>query len=121
MKVAVTSQNFQTITPHAGKARRFLVYEIDAGGEAVETARLDLPMEMSMHEFRGGMHPLDEVQVLIAGSAGPGFIAKMKARGITAVTTSETDPRTAIKAYFAGTLEPAGEDEGCKCSCGGHR
>ncbi|MEW8693532.1 MAG: nitrogen fixation protein, partial [Candidatus Thiodiazotropha endolucinida] len=27
MKIAVTSQNFRTITQHAGKTRRFLIYE----------------------------------------------------------------------------------------------
>ena len=33
MKIAVTSQNFRTITPHAGTTRRFLVYEAAEGGE----------------------------------------------------------------------------------------
>ena len=27
MKIAVTSQNFSTITQHAGKSRRFLIFE----------------------------------------------------------------------------------------------
>jgi hypothetical protein len=30
MKIAVTSQNFSTITGHAGRARRFLMYDINA-------------------------------------------------------------------------------------------
>lgn len=116
MKFAVASQNFCNITPHAGKTRRFLLFEATPGGEPVETGRLDLAKEMAIHEFGGGPHPLDEVQVIIAGSAGPGFVARMKERGITAVATTESDPRTAVSAYLAGTLMPAApHDHDCGC------
>lgn len=118
MKFAVASQNFRTITPHAGKTRRFLLFDVHAGSDPVETGRLDLPPEMSMHEFRGEAHPLDGVDVVIAGSAGPGFFVKMGRRGVKAVTTAETDPRKAINDYLAGRLTPAPPDDGC--SCGGH-
>jgi predicted Fe-Mo cluster-binding NifX family protein len=118
MKFAVTSQNFRTITPHAGKTRRFLLFDVAPGSEPVETGRLDLPIEMSMHEFRGGPHPLDGTEVLIAGSAGPGFFAKMSERGIKAVTTAETDPVKAIADYLAGRLAAAPPDDGC--GCGSH-
>ncbi|MBU6298688.1 MAG: nitrogen fixation protein [Alphaproteobacteria bacterium] len=118
MKFAVASQNFRTVTPHAGKTRRFLLLDAAPGGEPVETGRLDLPKEMCMHEFRGATHPLYDVQVVIAGSAGPGFIARLKERGVTAVATEETDPRKAVTDYLAGTLKPAAPDEGC--GCGGH-
>ena len=53
MKIGITSQNFRTITGHAGKTRRFLIYADDGSGKAVEIDRLDLPKEMSMHAFRG--------------------------------------------------------------------
>ena len=115
MKFAITSQNFRTITPHAGKTRRFLLIEAAAGSEPVEIGRLDLTEDMAMHNFTGSAHPLNEVQVLIAGSAGPGFIARMKERGVIAVTTSETDPRLAVSAYLAGALRPAAPHEECGC------
>ena len=65
MKIAVTSQNFKNVTPHAGKTRRFLVYEVGGDGEPVETGRLDLDKVMTIHEFRGGdaAHPLDQMDV----------------------------------------------------------
>ncbi len=67
MKIAVTSQNFRTVTGHAGKARRFLVFEAD-GGEVREVERLDLPKEMSFHELQGDApHPVDGVDVLVTG------------------------------------------------------
>jgi hypothetical protein len=53
MRIGVTSQNFRTITGHAGKTRRFLIFEQDATGAMREAQRLDLPLEMSLHEFRG--------------------------------------------------------------------
>lgn len=101
MKVAVSSQNFETVTPHAGRARRFLVYEAEAGQEPVEIERFDLPKELSMHEFHGkeGPHPLDAVDVLISASFGEGFAQRMATRGLTAVTTDKTDPVEAVKAY----------------------
>ncbi|CAK0762635.1 hypothetical protein CCP3SC1_390001 [Gammaproteobacteria bacterium] len=45
MKIAVTSQNFRTISEHAGKARRFLIFEADSLGCPQEIGRLDLLKE----------------------------------------------------------------------------
>ncbi|AWK85805.1 NifB/NifX family molybdenum-iron cluster-binding protein [Azospirillum thermophilum] len=113
MKFAIASQNFRTVTAHAGKTRRFLLFEGTPGSEPVETGRLDLPRELAFHDFAGGPHPLDEVDVVIAGSAGPGFIARMRERGVHAVATGETDPRTAVAAYLGGALRPAAAHEEC--------
>jgi predicted Fe-Mo cluster-binding NifX family protein len=128
MLIAVASQNFRTVTGHAGKSRRFLVFDVSLCRAPQEIERLDLPKEQSIHEFgEQGPHPLDAVDVVIAGSAGPGFISRMAARGVRAVTTSETDPVIAIRTYLAGSLAPAKphdhDDEaeaegGCGCTCG---
>ena len=115
MKFAVASQNFSTITPHAGKTRRFLLFDAEPGSAPVETGRLDLPLEMSMHEYQGGDHPLFQVQVVIAGSAGPGFVNRLRERGVTAVATAETDPVKAVADYLAGTLTTLGVDGDCGC------
>ncbi len=106
MKVGVTSQNFRTITGHAGKARRFLVFAQDGAGQTLEIARLDLPKELSMHEFRGAVHPIDELDVLITGGCGDGFRQRMASRGVRVVATSETDPQTAATALFGGLPLP---------------
>ena len=102
MKIAVTSQNFRTVTPHAGRTRRFLVYDAPTAGEPVEAGRLAVPKELTMHAFHGeGPHPLDAVDVVIAGSFGEGFAARMQARGIVVVATELTDPSEAVKEYLA--------------------
>lgn len=108
MRVAVTSQNFRTITGHAGKTRRFLVYEADADGEAVEVERLDLPKELSFHEFDGhGDHPVDGCDVIITQSCGFGFVRRLAARGIQVMVTSESDPVSAVRALLHGEPLPA--------------
>ncbi len=107
MKFAVTSQNYRAITPHAGKTRKFLIIEAEAGSEPVEIDRLNLPQEMAFHNFRGqGDHPVDQVDVMIVGSCGEGFIRRLAQRGVQVVATSETDPFKAVKDYLAGSIKP---------------
>ena len=87
------SQNFRTITPHAGVARRFLVYDIAPGEPPHEVDRWDLPGDMAVREFRGpGPHPLDAVDVMIAGSAGLGFVRQMATRNVRAVVSPAQAP-----------------------------
>jgi predicted Fe-Mo cluster-binding NifX family protein len=114
MRIAVTSQNFRTITGHAGRARRFLVFDVD-GGQARETARLDLDADMAIHGFdpRTG-HPLDGMDFLVTGGCGQGFIHHLAARGVRVVVTTETDPAQAVADLLAGRVKaPA-------ATCGDH-
>jgi predicted Fe-Mo cluster-binding NifX family protein len=134
MLIAIASQNLHTITGHAGMSRRFIVFDAAPGKTPHVVDHLDLPKEQSIHAFQGeGSHPLDAVDVVIAASAGAGFIARMAARGVKAVVTSETDPTTAVVDYLAGTLAAAAPHEhdhahdhdhdhdhksgGCNCNC----
>lgn len=100
MKFAVASQNFRTVTGHAGKTRRFLIYEAETGSEPVEIDRLDMPKEMALHNFRGDDHPLFAVEVVIVGSCGDGFVQRLARYGTTVVTTEESDPLQAVKDYL---------------------
>ncbi len=102
MIIGVTSQNFRTVTGHAGKARRFLIFSDDDEGNPQEVERLDLPLEMSMHEFRGDSHPLFNLHVLITASCGQGLSNRMAAQGVRVIATSETDPLEAARAVLAG-------------------
>jgi len=141
MKIAVTSQNFRTITGHAGKGRRFLVYEAaDASGVVQEIDRLDLPKEYAFHDWHPvgeQVHPLDVAEVVITASCGQGFIQRLAERNIKVVLTSETDPMQAVQLFLRQELpilspeevkhhhaadhshsdhEHAGsDDEGCQC------
>ena len=122
MKIAVTSQNFRTVTGHAGMTRRFLVYQAAAPDEVAEVGRLDLPIEMAFHGFAGGAHPIDGVDVLLTASAGEGFHRKMASRGIRVVVTGQEDPLLAVREVLSGTTTaPKPHDHGHEggCGCGG--
>lgn len=106
MKIGVSSQNFRSITGHAGKSRRFIIFEPDGASGVREIDRLDLPKEMSMHEYRGPRHPLFELDALITGGCGRGFINRMAAAEVYVVATSETDPRKAVLDYLQGKPLP---------------
>lgn len=112
MKIGVTSQNFRTITGHAGKTRRFLVYEADAQGNLREIDRLDLPREMAMHEFDGEHHPLFNLDVLITASCGEGFVRRLAQQGVQVIATSESDPLTAVKRILEGAPLPPPQPHG---------
>ncbi len=109
MKIGVTSQNFRTITGHAGKTRRFLIFGQDDAGKPVELDRLDLPREMSLHEYHGEDHPVFALDVIITGSSGQGFIQRMAAHGVQVIATSETDPSLAAGSVFSGEPLPPAE------------
>lgn len=103
MKIAITSQNFKSVTNHAGRARRFLVYQVESGQAPVEIERIDLPKEMCIHDLGGQMvaHPLDTVDVLLSASFGAGFARNMARRNVIASLTDESDPIRAIEVYLA--------------------
>ena len=109
MQIAVTSQNFRSVTGHGGKSRRFLIYFADGTSPPKEVSRLDLPKEMSLHAYHGDDHPLYGLQLdaLITGSCGEGFVRRLGAKGIAVYATAETDPVAAVAALAEGRPLPA--------------
>lgn len=105
MKIAVTSQNFKSVTGDTGKSRRFIVFDIGLPGDSPEVVWLDLPMEMSFQEFSGEVHPLDSVDVILTASAGRALITKVAQRGIRVVTCGESDPRKAVRDFLRGAIK----------------
>lgn len=107
MRIAVTSQNRRDITEHAGRCRNFWVFEVD-GGRITDRSLLELPKEASFHDSSShAAHPLDGVNVLIAGGMGQGLQARLARKGIESVVTTETDPERAVLLWFAGSLPRA--------------
>ncbi len=106
MKIAVTSQDRKTVTAHAGMCRRFWIYAVDDGQQTGAKTLLELSKEQSLHESHGtGPHPLDAVDVLIAGGMGSGLADRLARQGIRALVTAETNPDSAVAAFVAGRLE----------------
>jgi len=103
-RIAVCSQNRKTVTEHAGKCRKFWVYEINKG-QVVGKTLLELPLEQSFHSTPAGQaHPLDDVDVLITAGVGSGLTQRLTQRGIQCVVTTETNPEQAVAEYLAGSV-----------------
>ena len=102
MKIGITSQNFRTITGHAGKTRRFLIYTVDPETKKIaEPERLDLPKEMSLHAYNSPEpHPVEQLDVLITAGCGEGFRQRMARHNVHVVVTTETDPETAVRSFM---------------------
>ena len=109
MRIGITSQNFRTITGHAGKTRRFLIFEAAEGADPREVERLDLPKEMSLHEYHGDEHPVYGLDAVITASCGAGFVRRLSGHGVRVFATSESDPATAAAAVAAGRPLPPAE------------
>lgn len=110
MIFAVASSDFLRVTGHAGKARKFLVFEAGDGGPPRELRRVDLNRDQVFHNFKDDLahsdHPLAGIDVLIAASCGPGFLTRMQQRGVAAVLTREDDPAMAVQDYLKDRLPP---------------
>ncbi len=105
MKIAVTSQNRKSITEHAGRCRKFQLFEIEEG-RIISKKLVELSKKQSFHESSPHeAHPLDVVDVLISGGMGNGMIRRLGNKGITGIITSQSDPETAVKLYLDGKLQ----------------
>ncbi len=105
MKIAVTSQNRRTITEHAGRCRKFWIFDIDKE-QITGCSLLELPKEQCFHECPGNeSHALDVVNVLISGGMGQGLVNRLARRGISSVITNEEDPKRAVLKYLEGSLQ----------------
>jgi predicted Fe-Mo cluster-binding NifX family protein len=126
MRIAVTSQNRRDITEHAGRCRNFWVFDVDSG-RVTGRSLLELPKEASFHDSAPhAEHPLDGVDLLIAGGMGAGLQARLARKGIEGVVTTETDPERAVLLWLAGSLPRTaphshahGQDHEHEGGCGG--
>lgn len=102
LKIAVCSQNRKTVTEHAGKCRKFWIYDVQ-NGEVKDRTLLELPLEQALHSSPPGQpHPLDAVDVLIGAGMGSGLQQRLAQHGIRGVVSTETQPDQAVAAFLAG-------------------
>ncbi|NBB68919.1 MAG: nitrogen fixation protein [Alphaproteobacteria bacterium] len=102
--IAVASQNARTVTPHAGRTRRFLLFTADADGTVAEAGRYELPKAMTLHGWpRSRPHPLFCVDVVVVGSAGENFRRKLAEVGVRVVVSADLAVRDAAARAVADT------------------
>lgn len=110
MKIAVATKDWTTVSGHAGQTRCWLLWDLGdlAPGAALpEPTRVELSKDQLFHHFLDdGPHPLDGVEIVVAGSAGDGFVRHMKKRGADVALTGESDPTRALTLLIAGEALP---------------
>lgn len=120
MQIAVTSQNRKTITEHAGKCRKFWIYDIEKG-EVAEKRLIELPMAQSFHASHHELaEPLADINVLITASMGAGLHQRLKQNGILPVVTLEDNPDAAVSAFLENRLDNLPIDRSHHCSSHDH-
>lgn len=104
MKIAVaTRDDYREIAGHAGRATDWLVFDLGADADALEPRRLRLTPQQLPHVCGDDPdHPLRGVDVLIAASAGDGFLRHMSAWGAQVLLTGDLVPLDAVRKLVAG-------------------
>lgn len=105
MKIAIATKDFIHVAGHAGQSRHWLLHDSDAGAAPAQRISLDKDQVFHHWEEEGSApHPLDGIEVIIAGSAGDGFLRRMRQRGIEVLLTGEKDAEKALAAVLAGEV-----------------
>lgn len=104
MKIAIaTKPDWAHVSGHAGQTQQWLVFDCQPGQTIPAPERVLLTREQLPHYFKDdGPHPLHGVEILIAASAGDGYIRHMAKWGADVLLTGETDPYTALHKVLAG-------------------
>ena len=109
MKIAIaTRDDWTQVSGHAGKAQQWLVIDCEPG-QALDMAlaapqRITLTREQLPHHWLDDTapHPLHGVELMLAASAGDGFLRHMQKWGAQVLLTGETDPAQALQKVLAG-------------------
>jgi predicted Fe-Mo cluster-binding NifX family protein len=97
MKIAITSQNRRTVTAHAGRCRRFWVYELE-DGRVTGKALLELQKTDTLHEVSPAIPAdLTAIDVLVSTGMCDNLVARLKRHGIEARQTACEDPDEALQ------------------------
>ena len=105
MKIAIATNDYTRVAGHAGQARHWLLYDSDLA--ALEPRRVQLEKAQVFHHWESDEpHPLDGIAVIVAGSAGEGFLRRMAKRGVQVLLTGERDATRAFTAVLNGELLP---------------
>ena len=107
MKIGVASQNRRSVTAHAGRCRRYWVYDID-DGTAAPGELLELDREDTLHAQRPGIPPaLAELDVLIAEDLCDNLLRRLERHGIQGRVSDCDRPDDAVREFLAEREQPA--------------
>jgi len=126
LKIAVVSENEQTISQHFGRAPYYIIQTVENGkvvkqekferGAAGTCACGHSEEEEHHHSSHGSdpessakhnkmVDPIADCQVLIAGGMGYGAYDALKSRGLQVFITAEHSIQRAVELFSAGKLD----------------
>lgn len=104
MKIAITSQTIKNVTAHAGRCRKFWVYELSKTSPEIQKQFIELDIDETLHTMNEALpKKLEGVSVLITANLGDSLKAKLLKAGVSAHLTAETLPDVALLNYLANT------------------
>ena len=124
MKIAIVTEDGQSISQHFGRAPYYVVLEVEEGG----VVKRELRDKMGHREFVGEEqgHPegephgfgkqagerhgrmagaIADCSILLAGGMGRGAYQSLKEAGIKAIITDIVDVQEAVDRYLDGTIK----------------
>ena len=104
MKIAITSQTIKSVTAHAGRCRKFWVYELSKMGPEIQKQFVELDIDETLHTMNEALpKKLEGVSVLITANLGDNLKAKLFKAGVSTHLTAETLHDVALLNYLANT------------------
>ena len=118
MKIAIVSDDHQTISAHFGRAQFYEIFTVEAGKPTTREAIVrSFPQIVSVgaapepegehhhhHDHNAMIVPISDCQALITRGMGMGANLSLKEHGIQPIITDIQDIQAALNAYLAGTL-----------------
>jgi predicted Fe-Mo cluster-binding NifX family protein len=103
MKIAIASQNRRTVSSHAGKCTHFWVID-SVDGSCISLTLSPEQMLFQASDLVG--HPLQQVDVVLAASAGQALEQRLGTISTQLFLTEQSDPLLASKAWLMGCQTP---------------
>jgi len=112
VKLAIPTDDGETISRHFGQAKFFRVLTLEDGQVMQTELRPKASHQHGDHSQTPGIHPgqqmvdaISDCQVLICGGMGTPAYSKAVAAGLQVILTGQRSVETVAAAYATGTLE----------------
>lgn len=102
MKIAITSQNLHSVTAHAGRCRKFWIYDVKNVGLEIKKHFVELDMDETLHTMKDKLPvKLEGLNVLITANLREPLKAKLAKAGVLTRLTNEASPDFALLTFLA--------------------
>lgn len=112
MKIAVPTDDGETVSQHFGQAKYFKVFVVENNQVTGSEMREKASHQHGDHTHQEGVHPgqqmvesIADCQVLISGGMGTPALSRATATGLKVFLSGISLIDSAVEAYIAGTLD----------------